>query len=783
MKTRITSTLTTKFYFFFILFVLQTSLLFAGQTGAITGMVADSETGDPVPFVHITLLDSAGSGFIAGTVSDIDGVFTLRYSERGTGILKFSAIGFETLVLETSLQPESTTDLGMVLLTFATISHEALTVTGEVTARAAAGQTSYFVNENMAAVSATGTDLLTLVPGVEVDIMQNISLEGSRNILIFVDGKERDRSFLSQLHPSQVSRIDILNMPPAGFDAAITGVINVVLNQKPKNELSGHIHLDVPALQQQTYLFPATSIHYGTGIINLFTSYNGEFSYFDVTEFSRRSTPANVWENRQDVRQQYWSHKFHYGLDLDLGDKHDLGFYGWLNPFSQENSGTAELSAAGQTGERWLADKKDEDSNFGAFYSVAYTFRPAGNNGSTLRADAAYQTLNASNTVTYSGLNNDLFIQNRMEPVQQTYRFRAGLTQPVGGNVIFETGFHATELSLRDRTADNYRYSHTSLAGYGSLTANVSQFEFTGGIRAEQISYGINSTTGKNLTALFPNASIRYQIPGTGQNIRLSYRRSARYPHLYQLSPVVTTDDPWSSRSGNPALDPAFRGQVNLEYNVLFGSSFLSANLFYLRDSRAIHTLAFISPEGIYESIWLNMGELEQSGIRFSGSLNLGDRTGIQPYLSLYGVRATPNSAAKEHGLITRQSFAYETGLSAFTGFGRGFMAAVQFQYASPAAEIQRSLFSGALYFITVEKSFGPDLKAGIVSALPFAKSFTYGGHTIDGIDFDSRSEGIIRTSAVPFWFTLNYRFSRGNGSEKTSHSDVIAPQAPRQGF
>lgn len=783
MKTQITSTLTTKFFFFFILLALQASLLLARQSGTITGSVADSATGDPVPFVHITLLDSAGSGFIAGTVSDIDGLFTLRHSNSGTAILRFSAIGFETLELETALNPEAANDIGMVPLSFATLSHDAITVVGEVTARAAGGQTSYFVNENMAAASATGTDLLKMIPGVEVDIMQNISLEGSRNILIFVDGKERDRSFLSQLHPSQVNRIDIVNMPPAGFDAAITGAINVVLNQKPDNYFSGHIHLDVPVFQQQKYLFPATSIHYGTGRVNLFTSYNGEFSYFDVTELSRRTTPASAWESRQDVRQQYWSHKFHYGLDLDLGDRHDLGFYGWLNPFSQENSGTAELSVTGPNAENWYADKKDEDSNFGAFYSMAYTFRPSGNNGSTLRVDAAYQTLNATNTITYTGTNNALFIQNRMEPVQQTYRFRADLTQPVAGNMIFDTGIHATELSLRDRAADDYRYSHASLSGYGSVTARVNQFEFTGGMRAERISYGMNDSSNKNLTALFPNASVRYQIAGTGQNIRLAYRRSAHYPHLYQLSPVVRSDDPYSSRSGNPALDPAFRSQVNLEYSVLFGSSFISANLFYTHDSRAINTLASINPEGIYESVWLNMGELEQAGIRFSGSLNLGARSGIQPYLSFYGVRATPNSAAKEQGLTSRQSFAYETGLSAFTGFGNGFMAAAQFQYASPAAEIQRSLFSGALYFVSIEKTFGPDLKAGIVSALPFAKSFTYGGHTIDGIDFESRSEGIIRTSAVPFWFTLNYRFSRGNGSEKPSRTDAIAPQAPRQGF
>jgi len=34
---------------------------------------------------------------------------------------------------------------------------------------------------------------------VQVDIMKNISLEGNQHIVILVDGKERDRNFLSQL--------------------------------------------------------------------------------------------------------------------------------------------------------------------------------------------------------------------------------------------------------------------------------------------------------------------------------------------------------------------------------------------------------------------------------------------------------------------------------------------------------------------------------------------------------------------------------------------------------
>ncbi|NBC05104.1 MAG: TonB-dependent receptor [Bacteroidetes bacterium] len=783
MKTehKVKHTLSAVFFLLFLIF--HAPSIQAQQDVLITGVVTDSDENVPLPFAHVVLLDSTETNMIEGTVSDIEGIFSLRFTDSGNFTLRISAIGYESYYKQIDAGAKGTIELGEIPLSFALIMHESITVMGEVTARPSADRTSYYVNENLVSASTSGTDLLKFIPGIDVDIMQNISLEGSRNIIIFVDGKERDRSFLSQLHSSQIDRVDILNMPPASFDASVTGALNIVLNKQPEYSLSGHLNVDVPTTHSEKYLFPAYSVNYGRGKLNLFTSYNGEFSYFDVTEKLERSAFETEWNSVQNVRQQYWSHKFHYGLDYAINSSHELGFYGWYNPYSQENSGTAETKMYGEQSSLWSSDKIDDDSNRSEFYSVFYKYQPGGKNGRKLSFDAARQTLKTTNSVTYINHQAGDNIQNLMKLNQQIHRFRADYRQPLTDRLVLEGGLQAKTMRMSDEEISDFEYRNENVAGYGSFTYNSSKIELQSGMRVESASYGVQMSDQNHHVALFPNASIRYRIPETSQSVRFSYRRSVQYPHLYQLNPSQNFDDPYSSSRGNPGLNPSFQKDLNLEYSLLFGNSFLTAGLFYSRQTDAIHTFTDFRPNGVYELKWLNLGDVEQKGVRLSGSINLGSRSGFQPFFSLFELRTSSNGLVAANGVRSNRALAYDSGLTAYTGFGKGFTASAQFQYSSPQVKIQRSVFSDALYFISIEKSFSNGLKAGIITGLPFSRSFTYEGNKINATDFQSRSEGIINMSSVPFWFRINYQFSRGTGKSRAGRDNSIAPRIPRKGF
>ncbi len=783
MKTiKSTTRLTQKFTFIFLLMMLIGRSLAAQSPITLSGTVADKDTGEPIPFVHIALMDSSAENLLTGTVSDIDGIFTLTHSFSGNAVLRFSSIGYETEYKPVHAANEEI-DFGEISLAFASLSHEAITVVGEVTARTAAGRTSYYLNDTMEKSAASGMDVLKMIPGIQVDFMQNVSLEGSRQIIIFVDGKERDRSFIHQLQPSQISRVDIINSPSAGYDANITGAINIVLHEKTERHFNGHLLVEAPSTTSEMYLFPAYSLNYGTGKLNFYTSYNGEFSYFDVQEFSQRTFSDNTWTSIQNVHQQYWSHKFHYGVDYRLNHRNELSFYGWYNQFSQENSGDARFTRTGNFNDNWNAVKEDEDRNRSAFYSFYYRLIPGNKTGHELSFDAAYHTLNAENKVTYLNRDSEFFQENRMQPSQQALRLRMDYTLPLSGNFRINSGLQTRMQTIRDEGPADFRYSDDTAAAYGAIQFNSSQVDLQVGMRVENFSFGMKGDDINNLTSLFPSASVSYRFPESAHNLRLSYRRSADYPHLYQLNPYLSADDPFSSRTGNPELKPSFRQDVNLEYSLLFGSSFISATLFFTQINDAIQRFSAIDSNGHLETNFFNLGRVRQKGIQLAGALQFSDRTGLQPYLRLYEINTLPVDFARNQNLADKRAMAYEAGFSAFADLGSGVTANLVMQHAGQVQEIQRSAYSGTLYFVSVEKTFSRGLKAGIVSGLPLSKEFVYDGHKINSPDFNYRSEGSILMSAVPFWFRLNYQFSRGSAHHRIMHDDGIAPRVPRKGF
>ena len=110
------------------------------------------------------------------------------------------------------------TDAGIIILQDTSIMLKELVIVGErIKAKSESDRTTFFVTKKMLDVSNTGVDVLKLIPGVQIDLMQNISLEGSQDILIYVDGKERDKSYISQLSPDQIDQIEIISAPPSNL--------------------------------------------------------------------------------------------------------------------------------------------------------------------------------------------------------------------------------------------------------------------------------------------------------------------------------------------------------------------------------------------------------------------------------------------------------------------------------------------------------------------------------------------------------------------------------------
>ena len=471
-------------------------------------------------------------------------------------------------------------------------------------------------------------------------------------------------------------------------------------------------------------------------------------------------------------------------MDFQPANGHSLTLFAWFHPWSREHSGHAELRNL-STGEiPWSALKSDDDRNTGRFGALTYRFAPGGNNdGHHITTDISYFALSAGNSTVYHNSESGYYQANIMKPGQQNVQGRLDYERPVGSSLTIGTGISFRNQLSEDRLPGGFRHTDQTGAAYTTIGYRYGFMDVQAGLRTERVWQGSADRNGSQGWMWFPNASAGYRFSGAARTLRLAYRRSVQYPHLYQLNPVVHAYDPLHQNAGNTALQPEIRSTVHLEYARGRGNSAASVRLYYDHRDHAIQETGFIDDSGRFVAQMQNAGELHRYGVQVSGTVSIGAASGLQPLLNVYKTIARANEDAAKHGIPDRTSTGWSGGLTAYSTLPGGITASAIIQYSGRDHGLQRSRYSGTLYFISVEKAFGSSLKAGITSALPFARTVVYDGYEIDQPGYRSRSEGSIMMSAVPVWLKLNYNFSSGKRRQIITRSDDPQHIVPRKGF
>ena len=775
--------------FLLTVLVVNVSILSVHGQPSISGKLFDQKNNQAVPYANVALYEMPDSLLVNGAISDTSGQFVIKPVPNGNYRMIITQLGYQSVSENVEIAGGQSFDSGIMLLNENFIRLDEAVVVGErMKAKAENGKTSFFINKKMVDASNTGTDILRLIPGVQIDLMNNIALEGSQNILILIDGKERDRNFVSQIHPKQIDKIEIMSASPSKYDASVTGVINIVLKKEMGTGFCGHIYTEIPTSSSEIFIAPGYGFNYGFKKFNLFTSYNGEVSYFDITENLYRtytsSSGLNKITSEQVVRQKNWSHRFHYGFDYFLNTGNQINFYAFFNPYSWEHDGTVQLQSGGVENTNWQSQKEDTDINTGTFYTL-YFKHLFNEEGSEITFDVSNYNLKAENTTTYISEGSDKSpetIVNSVKPRQNDVSFKIDYNSSSDKELSFETGVKAKFQLMRDLELNDFNYSENVFAVYGAVAYKNSRYDLNLGLRLENSVSELENEFRKTDMSLLPYLGFNIQLQ-SNQSIQLSAGRSVFRPKIYQLNPFISVSDPYTVQKGTPLLKPEFRNSVYGEYSIRFKNNFLSTRLFYNNTTDAINNLTFINDTATFETCVYNLGMIKQFGLQFTGALKLGKVITFNPYFRLYEQHTAPNEFARQYAVSERRQMVFESGFSTVLSLKRDFDISFIFQYATPKNNIQDNWHCEALYFLSFEKTLFKNFKAGIVSGLPLKKTFVYTGSEISAPDFYSHNEGIITLSDVSAWFKLSYQFNSGNKREKINRDKEVIDNLPKKGF
>ena len=106
---------------------------------------------------------------------------------------------------------------------------------------------TYNVQEDAEAKASTVLDMLRKVPMVTVDGQDNITVNGSSNFKVYVDGKPNPMftsspsQIFKAMPATMVKSIEVITNPGAKYDAEGTGgVLNIILNKQNTNGAGGN---------------------------------------------------------------------------------------------------------------------------------------------------------------------------------------------------------------------------------------------------------------------------------------------------------------------------------------------------------------------------------------------------------------------------------------------------------------------------------------------------------------------------------------------------------------
>ena len=187
----------------------------------INGRITDGEA-QPVEFANIILM-AADSAFLGGTVSDLDGRFTLA-QPANAHYISISSIGYERF-----LKPiAEVADFQNITLNVES------TELGEVTVKAIAPKTQLKDGAMVTTVqgttlsrTASTTRMLSNIPGI-ISRNGNLEVIGRGTPEIYINNRKvRDWNELETLSPENIKNVEVISSPGARYDASVTSVVRI----------------------------------------------------------------------------------------------------------------------------------------------------------------------------------------------------------------------------------------------------------------------------------------------------------------------------------------------------------------------------------------------------------------------------------------------------------------------------------------------------------------------------------------------------------------------------
>ncbi|HHT04336.1 MAG TPA: TonB-dependent receptor plug domain-containing protein, partial [Bacteroidales bacterium] len=213
----------------------------------VSGRVKDASTDEYFEYVNVVILRAKDSSLVNGTITDKDGKFSID-AKKGKYLLRLTFIGYKDDYQPLEIKNEDV-QLGVIQLNLGTQALEGVEITAERSMMEyQLDKRVINVDKNIVSAGGNATDVLENVPSVTVDQEGNVSLRGSGNVTVLVDGRPSEllgsdlQTVLEQIPSSTIESVEVITNPSAKYNPdGMSGIINIVLKEKGNRGFNGSV--------------------------------------------------------------------------------------------------------------------------------------------------------------------------------------------------------------------------------------------------------------------------------------------------------------------------------------------------------------------------------------------------------------------------------------------------------------------------------------------------------------------------------------------------------------
>ncbi|MGC1392139.1 MAG: TonB-dependent receptor [Bacteroidales bacterium] len=781
------------------IFCLLLIISISAQAQNIKGKVCFEKDRQPVQFATVALLQLPDSAMITGVITLTNGGYLLEKVKPGNYFMRVSFVGYKTGGKKVSVETgQGEIVVDTIYLSETTASLNEVTVTAErIKGKEMVDRTVYAIPEVIAKSSTNGYDILKKIPQVNVDFQNNITLNGSSNFIIQVDGRQRDREFLNKLLPSDIQSVEIISNPSGKYEGNIDGVINIILKKEARYGMNGNAGFNIKPFNKPT-ASATGSLDYAMGKVTIYIT---AFTFLQKLSINTTNTSNFIMNDSTSNMTGKGALKVtgpsvNTGLDYYINDKNNMSFNISYKPIDQDINipGETVLSKSGvplnTVASLSTNNVHSDEISASLFYKKTFN-KPV--QEFTAETNLYWFKSNTWNDFTNRGYLYDSDTQissySRLEDdISQRKYFSVKLNyvQPIGMSAKIETGYQLynqqmSYLFIIDNQEENniFKYNEFRNSVYGGITWNLKKLGFQAMLRIENSHIKADSATSPNYTCFLPSTNIQYKFSAS-HNLKFTYNRRINRPGIYNLDPYYKIGQNYDVSQGNPDLKPDYRDRLQLTYTWNFGSNYFSPYVYkeFYTNKVGNEYQVVISP-------------ITGSLTTFTKPFNLlsGYETGGGLNAMLWYVNINARIYKGHINEYTGQMvtipgldyFSYSITSYAFAPLDKNkkTTAFVFLSYNGVNMNAQSKTYSIPFYGIGAQKQI-KDHSFGIFWLLPFSKNINFQKTLTETPAFNS--ENIIGFNVSNFiQFSYSYKFNKGKNVKKLDHKVDVESDSKSQ--